>query len=179
MVKRRERLLYIATALCIIALVGDRLILSPLAGFWASRSERIGVLHQDIAKAELLLDRETTLRERWGEMQKAGLPGDTSAAEGAFLNAISRWIGESGLTRNSMKPQWVDDEDAEYVKLDCRANGQGSLGSIAKFLYALESDPLGIRVEEFQIDSKGDSVANLDLSVRFSGLIVDKQGAKE
>jgi len=71
----------------------------------------------------------------------------------------------------SLKPRWSRKEKV-FRKLEFRATAQGGIGSIARFLYELETDPLPLKVEDVVVtarDGRGDVLA---LGIRFSGLVL-------
>ena len=83
--RSHEKILLVVAALCVGALVGDRLVLTPLLGLWSERSDRIIRLRQDLAKADALLERSDSTRGRWNEMQAASLPADAAVVESIIL----------------------------------------------------------------------------------------------
>ena len=121
----RQRLLTWVALICVGALVGDRLIFTPLMNLWTERSEKIALLEKSLAKGTLLLEREEDLIQRWDEMRKNSLPPDNSLAENQVLKAWDRWVKESGITPTTFKPQWRQEE--EYLTYSCRAVAQGNL----------------------------------------------------
>jgi hypothetical protein len=167
--RSHEKILLIVAALCVGALVGDRLVLTPLLGVWEKRSDRIAQLRQDLTKADALLERSDSTRDRWDEMQGASLPADAAVVESVILNAISAWSRKSGLTVTSVKPRWGDERD-ENLTIDCRVGARGEMPAFVRFLYDLETGPLALRTEEIKVSSREETGRNLTLSVRFTGL---------
>ena len=164
----RQRLLTWVALICVGALVGDRLIVTPLVNLWTERSQKIAMLEKSMAKGWLLLDREEDLIQRWDEMRKNSLPPDNSLAENQVLKAWDRWVKESGITPTTFKPQWRQEE--EYQTYSCRAVAQGNLASLTRFLYELEREPLAVRLESLEITANDDRGERLTLGVNFSGL---------
>ena len=173
--RSHEKILLVVAALCVGALVGDRLVLTPLLGLWSERSDRIIRLRQDLAKADALLERSDSTRGRWNEMQAASLPADAAVVESIILNAISDWSRGSGLTVTSVKPRWGDEQD-ETSMIDCRVGARGQMREFARFLYDIETGPLALRTEEIKVSSREETGRNLTLNVRFTGLHLKDRG---
>jgi len=175
--KQRERLLVLAAVLCLALLLGDRLVLSPLISLWQKHDARIVQLKASLDKGRSLLAREEVLRESWWDMNRKGLRGEVSEAENEVFQAVSRWVEKSRLGMTSLTPRWSQSEE-DFRVLEFRATAQGTLSSVARFLYELESDPLPLKVEEVDLTARGERGETLSLSVRFSGLM-PREGEKE
>ncbi len=171
---RRKQILVVGAIICIGALAGDKLILSPLVELWRTRAERVAELETSLNKGRLLVDREKALTERWQEMRLSSLPAEVSVAENQVLKSIDKWTLESGLGVASLKLQWTGSEHG-FRELEFRAVARGSMEMIARFLYELEKDPLGLKVEEMEIASRGDSGDTLALVVRFTGIVLTEE----
>lgn len=173
---RREKRLVLIVALCVGALVADQFIATPLFGLWAERSGRIAELKESIAKGELLVDREETIKDRWAEMKARSLPDNESESESLVLNSISRWTAESGLKLSSVKPRWPRAADS-HKTLQVQALGEGDLESITRFLYLIEQDASALRVENVEITARDEYGSRLFLKVDLDGLILTEQGS--
>jgi len=171
--ERRKRLLIIVTACCVGLWVLDRLVLEPGIGFWTGRSSEIQKLDKDITESSALLDRENDLKDRWRMMRKQSLPKRVTDAEQLVFQSVSHWASESRLSVTSLKPRWSKAPPLAQT-LEIQLEGSGTMEAVSKFLFALETDKLPLRVEDLQIsaqDEKGDKLA---LSVRFTGLVLEE-----
>lgn len=166
---KRQRLLLITALVCFTLLAGDKLIATPLIGYWQARSEDIEKLQLSITKGDSLINRERALRKRWLEMKRDALPEQAPLAEYMVLQAVDRWVNDSRVAILSFKPQWKD-QDEKYVRLECRASLQGSIQEITQFLFELERDPLSLKMEDFDLASRDDDGKELTLALVFSGL---------
>jgi hypothetical protein len=173
--ERRKRLLIIAAVACVAALLGDRLILSPLGSLWQSRRARIAQLAASVSKGQSLIENQQRLRQRWNSMQSESLPSEEQAAENLVLKSMARWVGESRLEVTSLKPRWTRSEKEGFTSLEFRANAKGSIGAISRFLYELETDPLALKVEEIEIAARDNAGEDLSLSLRFSGVALERR----
>jgi len=169
--KKRERILVIAALLCVLFLGGDRLILTPMARAWKDRSAQISSLKQSIEKGEILLDREKILKERWNKLRTSCTSEDDSTAENHVLKGVDKWAKKSGMSLNYLKPRWSD-FGKEAKKLEIRLSATGKLEQIARFLYELENDALPMHVEDIGITIKDKRSKVLDITARFSSLVL-------
>ncbi len=165
----QQKILKIVAVLCVCALIGDRLVFSPLLSLWDDRSQQIQELKKSVAKGTLLLEREDALTKQWSDMKNNALPKEMSAAENQVIKAIDRWVRDSRVNLVSIKPQWKREDDA-YQTFECRAVAQGNMQTLARFIYELEQDEGAIKVESLDITSNDDKGSSLNMAVRFSGL---------
>ena len=165
----QQKILKIVAILCVCALVGDRLVISPLLSLWDDRVEQIQELRKSVAKGTLLMEREEALTDQWSYMQNNALPKEMSAAENQVIKAIDRWVRDSRINLVSIKPQWKREDDA-YQTFECRAVAQGNMQTLSRFIYALEQDDGAIKVESLDISANDDKGSSLNMAVRFSGL---------
>jgi hypothetical protein len=168
---RREHLLLLAAIVCIAILAGDRFVLGPLANLWKERSARIVELKANLAKGTLLLDRGEAMEQRWQEMKDRSLPHEMPATESRVLTAVSEWAGESRLNVTSVKPRWLAEEEGSKT-IEFRLGATGSLDSVARFLYAMETDPMSLKVEKIEISSHDPRGNALGVDIRFTGSVI-------
>jgi hypothetical protein len=170
--RNRQHLLLLIAGLVVAYYVGDRVLLTPLLESWKSRSARIAAFRRDIAHGRETLRRESVVRSRWAQMQTNALPGGISSAEGAVLKAFDRWSGESRISVTSVKPQWKHPAD-DYMTLECRVDAFGNLSSLTRFLYEVEKDALGVRLESLELSTKESDGSQLTLSLQVNGLYLN------
>ena len=168
----RERLLIIAALVCIAAFAGDRFIVGPLVGAWKARNERIASLEQMVATGEQLLERREAITQRWDEMRARSLPADAADAENRVLNAVGDWAIASRLNVVALKPRQLLDNAQVFSGLEVRVSANGTLESVARFLYELERSPLPLRVENVEIRARDNNGADLSLETLFTGRVL-------
>jgi hypothetical protein len=165
--------LLVVAIVTVALLVGDRLVIGPLAKVWKERQVELVRLRKDVTEGGVLVDREAALRERWQAMQTHTFSNETSAAENQMLKAFDQWSRDSLVSVTSVKPQWRRD-DEDYLTLDCRVDASGSLSGLTRFLYELEKDPLALKVDMVEIISRDESGAQLTLGLQVSGLLISQ-----
>ena len=164
----RQTLLAVVGGVCFGLVVLDYAIIEPMIHAWSEQSDRLATLRRKVDSGRKLLEREKIIRDRWAEMQRANLPDDDSAAMGEAINAMARWKLSSGIGLPSLTPPQQPREDNGYDDFEFRATVTGTETSIGQFLYALETDPIPVNLQECEIatrDAKGEA---LTLTARFS-----------
>jgi Tfp pilus assembly protein PilO len=174
-IKNRQQLLTILALTVIGLFAADRLIISPLTDAWSARAKRVKDLQQRVADGKSLIDRERALKGRWEGMQKNALPTTLSTAEEQIMNSFDAWRSRSGLNINSITPQWKHD-DTNFMTLQCRIEGLGSMKSVARFLYEMENSPTALRLENLEIASKDTEGQSLTFGLTVSGLVLLEEG---
>jgi hypothetical protein len=173
-IKNRQQLLALAAMAAIAIFAGDKLLFTPLTRAWKARSAEIADLRQRINQGRLLLQREESILSRWDQMRTNTLPTDPSVAEQQLLHAFDFWAQESRVSVTSIAPQKRDADT--HTSLECRVDAFGSLGTVARFLYNIERDPLGLKLESVEISARDNEGQQITLGLQISGLILNSQG---
>ncbi len=171
--KNRQQLLAIVAAVGIGLFVGDKVLFTPLVRGWKARSAKIADLRQQLSQGQLLLQREQGIRNRWDQMRTNTLPNDVSVAEQQLLQAFDFWAQESRVSIVSIAPQKKDTDD--YTALECRVDAYGNLGTITRFLYDIERDPLGLKIDSVELSTRDNDGQQITLGLQLSGLILTSQ----
>jgi hypothetical protein len=169
-IKNRQQLLLIVAGAIIGLYLADRLVVTPLTKVWKERSDRITQLRKQVGDAEQILKREASIRERWKQMQKGVLPVNNSVAEEQVLKAFDSWSQSSRVSILGITPQWRKDSE-DYRTLECRVDASGDLGTLSRFLYEIERDPLGIRMQSIELTARDTQGRQLSLGLQLSGVV--------
>jgi Tfp pilus assembly protein PilO len=169
---KRQQLLAILAIVAVGFFVADKLVFTPLTHSWSARSARIAKLKEQVRDGTETLKRETAVREQWANMRTNTLSSAKPEAESQMLKAFERWSQVGGVTVSSIRPQWKEAED-DYKSLECRADVSGSLSSITHFLYQVEHDPLGVKVDSMELQSRDTEGSQLALVIQVSGLLLN------
>ena len=169
---KRQQILAILAITLVGLYVADKLVFTPLTKSWKARAERITKLKEEVRDGSETLKRETALREQWDHMRTNTLTSVKSDAESQMLKAFERWSKDGGVSVSSIRPQWKEAEEA-YKTLECRADVGGSLSAIANFLYLVERDPLGVKVDSLELTARNNEGSQMALVVQVSGLLLN------
>jgi len=171
-IKNRQQMLVIVAAVVFGLLVADKLVITPLTKAWKTRAERIADLRKKVDDGVKLIEREQVLNDRWAQMRTNALPKEQSRAEQQVLNAFDKWSQDARISVNSVTPQWRRDRD-DLLTLQCRVDAAGSIGTLAKFLYNVERDPMALRIESLEIAARDKDGQNLSLGLQIGGLVLN------
>ena len=170
-IKDRQKLLIILAATAVGLLLGDRFVFTPLINSWKERSVKIAGLKKSISDGTTLLQREQPVRERWDQMRTNTLPANVSVAESRMLNAFDKWARDSRVAVTAIKPQWKP-TDENYMTFECQAEAMGSMEALARFLYEIDKDPLGLKFKAMEISTRDASGQQLSLTLQLSALLL-------
>jgi Tfp pilus assembly protein PilO len=168
-IQNRQQFLIVLTAIALALLIGNSLIYEPIVKLWKSREATVVQMRQQVSEGKLLVRREASIRSRWAQIQTNSLPNNASLAEQKVLKAFDNFARNSGVTVNSVTPQWQNDED-DYSTLDCRVEASGDLQTLTQFIYAIENDPMSLQIETIQLAARDDQGQELTLGLQVSGL---------
>ena len=173
-IKNRQNLLVILALVVVGLFAGDKLLLNPLTDIWNARSKRVADLRKQVEQGKSLLDREAAIHRQWARMQSNTLTNNPSAAEQQFFRALYNWEQQGRVVINGRTPQWKHDAD-EYMTLQCRVEASGDLSSLCRFLYAIEHDPMGLKLESVEVAARDKEARQLTLGLQLSGLVLIPQ----
>ena len=178
----RQNLLAFAAIACVGLLVGQSLVFSPLYGIWKDRSSRLSAMKKEFTEGQRLIQREPIDRASWRKMSENTLPEGISEAESKLLESYKNWLQTSGVV-GTIRLSWKDGEtdrnrNVLYRTLECRVDAGGTLPALTRFLYEIEKDPLGLKVESVELTSRDDNGQQLQLGLQISGLQLVKTPAK-
>jgi Tfp pilus assembly protein PilO len=166
---KRQQLLAILAILAVGLFIADRLVFTPLTNSWKARSERVAKLEEQVRDGTETMKRATVLREEWSRMKTNTLPNSKPAAESQMLKAFERWSQAGNVSVSSIRPQWKEAEE-DYKTLECRADVAGSLSAISRFLFQIERDPMGVKVDSMELTARDTEGSQLALVIQVSGL---------
>jgi hypothetical protein len=177
--KNRQHLLLLAAVVVVGLFLGDKLVREPLWKAWKNRSARLVELKTRVHNGEALIERGASLRDRWSNMRTNALPAESAGAESLMLGAFDRWSKSANVSVSSIRPQWKR-ADNDYMALECRADVSGALRDVTRFLYEIERDPIGVKVDSATLATRDTDGAQITLTLQTSGLqlITRQQGQR-
>jgi len=172
---KRERLIITAALVVVSLLVFDRYVLTPLLqGYSAAKTEKDELLAAIESDKNLL-----TLRRRvdpkWRRML-GGLKYDPAEAETQMLHALGEWSEEAGLNISLLRPERLADKDkTDLREITFFVAGNGSMESVSRFLWRLETGDVPARLKTVQLRSRKEKIDDLSLQLRVSTLYMAAQ----
>jgi hypothetical protein len=168
-IKNRQQLLGILAITAVVLWVGDRLLFSPLVQSWKDRSTRIASIKKSVIDGNRLIERDAKIRERWEHMRTNTLASEQPLAEAQMYSAFNRWTEGSRIVISSVTPRWKQNAD-DFATYECHVEASGNLSTLTRFLYEVENDRLGIKVDLVELTAQDDRGAQLSLGLQVSGL---------
>jgi Tfp pilus assembly protein PilO len=171
---KREHLIILITAIAVILLVADKYCLSPMLDHYSQRKQNMEKLRTELQQSMAAIDRKNILQKQWDRMKESGLTEDSEQMESSVL----RYVKDSSLKNNiilsSVQPDRVsvshDVEEMEFI-----VSGSGSMDSITKFLWDMETMNFPIKIKTFQLGSNDESARQMSLQVKLSSICISLQ----
>jgi len=171
-IENRQQLLLVLTVAVGVLYAADQLMIEPLIGWWKARAKTVAALRTQVHDGRLLIKREDGLHSTWDYMRTNTLPANASLAEQQILKAFDNWSRESGASINGITPQWNNDPSQDYQTLNCRVEASGDLGTLSRFLYDIEKDPMALKLESVELSAHDNTGQQLTLDLQISGLVL-------
>jgi hypothetical protein len=171
-IKDRQQLLTIVAIAGISLLALDRIVRPPLMNLWDARNKEIQNLQSEVREGESYRKRKDDIHSRWAQIQAGSLPVNTSLAEQQLYTGLNRWSESSGISVNSITPQWKQGSDAGFKTLECRVDAIGSIDRLSRFLYDLERDPMDLKLQSVELTARDNEGQQLALGVQVSALVL-------
>jgi Tfp pilus assembly protein PilO len=170
---KRERIILIAAITCVGLFVVNRFVVEPVQAkldeLEAQRQQLLG----DLNEAELLIGNHGRMQKKWKAMLSDGLRSDTEA-ESRVLSALRQWSGAAGLALSSIKPERVS-SDGGLQEMIFTVAGKGTLDSVARFLWQIETAALPVKIKDMQLGSSSELGDSMSLQLHLSALYLGAQ----
>ncbi len=173
-IKNRQQVLVVVTLALLGVYLADLLVYEPMVKWWKAREASVVALRQQVDQGRTLIHRESFIRDEWQHIRSNALANDPSTAEQAVLKSFDNWASDSGANVQSITPQWNNDQ-TNYSTLECRVEASGDLGTLSRFLYQIESDPMALQLESVELTASDEKGQQLNLGLQFSGLALVSQ----
>jgi Tfp pilus assembly protein PilO len=176
---KRERTILWMTLTVVGLLLADRVVISPVLEYRQALSDEVDQLTDQVNHDQRLLRTGRTELKKWNQMKQIGLPASSSEAESRTLGAINDWAGDAKLSLVSVKPEYRR-SDETLVPVVFRVSANGSMKSIAKFIWHVETAGIPVCVDTLQINTRDKNKDNLALQMGVSALFrqADKKEVK-
>jgi Tfp pilus assembly protein PilO len=166
---KREKGLLFASLGVLTILAIDFYALTPLTEQQDLLNAQRDQILADMTKAQKLFAEKKQLAPKWSTMLSNGLKTDPAEAEGQLLHALRDWAKETNVTLSSVKPDRPESKD-QLKQIHIQASGTGSMESIAKFLWKMQSANFPLKTTEFQLGARNEGDTNLALQIKVSTL---------
>jgi Tfp pilus assembly protein PilO len=168
-IENRQHILLVVTLSLLGLYAANLLVYGPMVKWWDARQGKIKELRQEVKDGKSLIRRESYVRGDWANMRTNALPNDPSQAEQQLLRSFNGWASDSGVNVSSVTPQWQNDQD-DYSTLDCRVEASGDIGTLSRFIYEIENDPMALQLASIELTATDDKGQQLTLGLDVNGL---------
>ena len=166
---KREKIIVAAAVAVLGVLVLDLYVLTPLMDEWGAVKVRRDRLVAKTAQAGSLLRRRRLLGRTWRRMLAEGMTPDPAAAESQVLRSLRNWSADTGLRLSSLRPE-RSTEDSKLPEITVHAAGTGSMASVSRFLWRIETAKSPVKIKMLQLGSRRDGTDSLSLHLKVSTL---------
>lgn len=163
-INKREKLFGIIAIVIAGALMLDSIFISPLLARLSDANKALASATEAHTDAQSLFNSEILARRKWNDMAGDTLKSDASTAEQQLLNRVRDWAGNADLALSSLKPE-RNEKEQTFDKVTIRATANGSMQQIGRFLFALNTSKVPVRVSDLQISSRKDGADDLMLQL--------------
>lgn len=173
--KNREKLLLIMVAVCVGLYLANYLIFTPLSDGWQARQKQIKELKATIQAGRSRIASANSIEGQWNRMATNTLSPNPTVTESQLYKAFQGWAQTNQVVLVAQRPQAKppDDPNATYSTEEWHADVTGTLQQIFDFLAAVESSPMGLKVDAIELSSRDDRGTQLALGLTVSGLILN------
>lgn len=171
---KRERVIALMAIVMVSGLFADYVIVTPGLKRLRETKDQKKQLLGELTEARNLFERRRLMERKWKTMLSDGLRNDAEA-ESRVARALDDWSQNARLTLTSVKPERMAGEKG-LNEMAFVVAGRGQLGSVAHFLYKVETSELPIKIKDMQLGSTSESGDSMSLQLRLSALYL---GAEE
>lgn len=177
MLTKREKTIGIVAGVVIGALALDSVILTPLLERKALADTQVTNARRDLNQARALLANDERAQGNWAQMAGTTLLSDAPSAEGQLLNATRRWGESSGLSLTALRPERNEREQG-YQKITIRVTATGTMQQSARFLYAVQTAEIPVRVSDMSLTARKEATDDLAVNIGLSTIYLPPESPR-
>ena len=165
---KRERMILITAIAAVVMLVADKFVIGPISERREVTKTQKLELEAELENARILFTRRKLMERKWKTLLSDGLRNDAEA-ESKIARALDEWSKNAMLTLSSVKPERVA-SDKGLKEMTFVVAGMGTLESVSRFLWQIETAPMPIKVMDMQVGSTNETGQSMSLQLRLSAL---------
>lgn len=171
----REQKIMILAVSALLILIGDRYVLSPILAARSEVSRQKEQLAAQLDESLALLERARILKPRWNGMLENGLSYDVEKTEAAVLRYIENSSGQSGFSITSIQPEHLPVKE-KFGTIEFMVSGSGSMESVTRFLWAIETANVPLKISTFQLGANNENADVMSLQLNMTSIyLIDEQ----
>lgn len=165
---KRERIIFVVTLVCVGLLIASEFVVDPVLARLDEMETQRQQLQDELEEAQFLLANHGAMQRKWRALVSDGLRSDAEA-ESKVLTALREWSGNAGLALSSIKPDRIASTKGLQEMIFTVA-GKGTLESVSRFLWQIETAALPVKVRDIQLGSGSESEGTMSLQLHLSAL---------
>jgi len=153
---KREKYIAIVMGIVVGIWLLDTLVIAPYSEELSSVETARLSAQKDWDNGNQLLADQRIKTPLWQAMLKGGLVLDESHAQSQARQALDEWSRSAGITLDATTPERTSQEGPFQIvnfNIDFSVQGRGSMYSMARLLWLLETAPIPMRVNSIKITS--------------------------
>lgn len=107
-------------------------------------------------------------------MLDGGMRRDPAEAESQILRSLRNWSAEARVALSSQRPE-RSAEKSELPEITVHVAGTGSMATVSRLLWLIETVRVPIKIEMLQLGSRKDGTDDLSLHLKVSTLYVPSE----
>lgn len=171
LVSKREKYIAIGMVSAIALLVLNSFIIEPYTAALADISDKHDAAVQQLSDDANLFSRRVRLQKIWADMESHGLKTQESAADSQLQHAILDWAQQAGVNPQNLKSDQPLKEGT-FQAIGYRVTATGTMVSISRLLWALETATMPIRVSDVRVTPEREGTDDLSVQLGVSTLCV-------
>lgn len=169
----RERRIMIGAVSAVVILVANHYVFSPVMARRAETKQLRIDLEDQVEQSQTVLGRKDVLHQRWTQMQENGLGTDVQKAESMVYRFIEDASASSGLELGSIQPDRRKAE-TQLGEIEFVLSGAGSMRSVTRFLWNLETAQIPLKIKSYQLGSKNETAQEMTVQVTLSTVYLNE-----
>lgn len=170
---KRERIIMIATIASIGLFVAVKFVVDPVQARLDEMESQRQQLLGDLNEADMLIENHARMQRKWNAMLSDGLRNDAQA-EGRILEALREWSGAANMALSSIRPERIS-SDRGLQEMIFTVAGKGTLDSVARFMWQIETAALPVKIKDMQLGSSSEAGDSMSLQLHLSALYLGAQ----
>jgi len=169
----RERLLAILTGITVTFGALAYFVIFPLLASYDQMNQDAAQMQSKLDEANVILDLQTHIENRWESYQNAGLNSDEELATGRAMGFITNECDAVGI--NSPRIRYGNarslarrGEENGFYEITYTLTGSGDLASIQALLWAIDHASFPLRIAKCEIRSNNQRSNELTLTLELS-----------
>ena len=170
---KRERIILIAALTSVGIFIAVKFVIDPVQRKRNDLETKRQQLKGDLEKADLLLENHGRMRLKWNTIVSDGLRNEAEA-ESRILSAVTEWSNAANMALSSIRPERIS-SDRGLQEMIFTVAGRGSLESVARFLWQIETAALPVKIKDMQLGSSSEAGDSMSLQLHLSALYLGGQ----